>query len=176
MNGTAPKKRSIALPVILALAATVACVPCTGILAAIAIPAFISYTRRAKTAEAHANLPQIARAVSEAYAMERAPTDGAAVSHVLPPALGPTPPIPTQARQIGAFAAEPGWAALGFAPSDPLYYSYEYTPDADGRGFVVRARGDLDGDGILSLFEIRGNVDSAGDVTLDPIAMTHELE
>lgn len=51
--------------------------------------------------------------------------------------------------------AAPGWKALGFAPPEPLRYSYEYLPDPDGKSFAVRAHGDLNCDGRTSLFEGR---------------------
>ncbi|AKF03792.1 hypothetical protein DB32_000941 [Sandaracinus amylolyticus] len=137
-------------------------------IAAVAIPSFISYVRRSKTSEAHANVALLARAVAAAYedAQPRA----------LPPALSSMPGVPGPERRVWPADAEPGWAELGFAPP-PVYYAYEYQPDLDGRGFVVRARGDLDGDGVQSTFEIRGTVDpTSGSIVLAPITVIDELE
>jgi hypothetical protein len=39
----------------------------------------------------------------------------------------------------------------------PQYYQYNYTNT--GSGFTAAARGDLDGDGILSTFETKGRVE-----------------
>jgi hypothetical protein len=56
------------------------------------------------------------------------------------------------------------WAALGFAPDRPLRYRYTFLPVKEGCNLesengrpilVLRAEGDLDGDGKLSLFERR---------------------
>ncbi len=57
----------------------------------------------------------------------------------------------------------PTWSALGFRPAPEgvphaYAFSFESSSAAAGGGasFVAQARGDLDGDGILSTFEIRG--------------------
>jgi hypothetical protein len=75
----------------------------------------------------------------------------------LPPALPLTPSqVPCGASpQPWPQDAALGWSALGFAPDQPLRYSYEYVPDPDGKSFTVRARGDLNCDGKTSLFESR---------------------
>lgn len=54
----------------------------------------------------------------------------------------------------------PTWRALGFRPSAegvPHLYAFSFESTAGGAGFVAQARGDLDGDGVLSTFEIRGS-------------------
>jgi hypothetical protein len=151
------------------------CVPCVA-LAWLGNESRLEYVGRATAGEARANVRAIARAVV-GYAEERAAVPGPRGAPVLPPALPPTPATPTAERQAWPPSADPTWAAIGFQPIDPVYYSYEYAPDPDGRGFVVRARGDLDGDGALSLFEIRGQVDdSTGEITLAEITVSDELE
>jgi type II secretory pathway pseudopilin PulG len=154
---SAPRKKN-RTAIIVAVIALASCLPCTGILAAIAIPSFISYVRRSKTVEARSNLRQIASGIAAL-----AESGGG-----LPPRLPPTPPLPAAAtRRPWPADADPGWSDIGFAPPEPLYYSYEYVPDADGRGFVVRAYGDLDGDGMASTFELRGHVDASGAIIVD---------
>lgn len=141
------------------------CVPCTGIVSAIAIPAFINYVRRSKTVEARTNVATIARAVSGRYAQ-----DGA-----LPPACPRTPAVVGPQRYAWP-PGDPAWEALGFHP-DPVYYAYSYDPSPDGTVFVVAAAGDLDGDGRESRFEIRGHVDpTSHEVVLDPLEVVDELE
>jgi type II secretory pathway pseudopilin PulG len=54
----------------------------------------------------------------------------------------------------------PTWKALAFRPTPegvPHAYSFSFESTAGGAAFVAQARGDLDGDGVLSLFEIRGH-------------------
>lgn len=52
----------------------------------------------------------------------------------------------------------PAWRALDFRPApegSPHAFAFQLDVTPDGH-FVGRARGDLDGDGVLSLFEVRG--------------------
>ena len=136
-----------------------------GVLAAIAIPSFIKYTRRAKAAEADTNVAMIARGVESQIAEQMAP----------PTALPPTPAPGCQRRPWPADAAA-GWAAIGFAPGDPLYYSYSVEPMPGGRGAWVRAIGDLDCDGIFSRFERSVTVGPSGQTEIGPLIRTDETE
>ncbi len=119
-----------------------------GTCAAVAIPVFVKYMRRSKTSEAFANVDVLYDAVVAAHAG----------TGRLPEPLGPTPATPGFNRQLWPADAAPGWAALGFHPSDPIYYSYEVWVSPDAGRFAVRAHGDLDGDGIQSLVEREGVV------------------
>jgi type IV pilus assembly protein PilA len=55
-----------------------------------------------------------------------------------------------------------GFACLGFRMDQPQYYLYSYTRSgkgsAVGDGFSAKANGDLNGDGVLSTFELKGQV------------------
>ncbi len=54
----------------------------------------------------------------------------------------------------------PTWKTLGFRASPegvPHAYSFSFESVNRGGAFVAQARGDLDGDGILSTFEMRGD-------------------
>jgi hypothetical protein len=70
----------------------------------------------------------------------------------------------------------PTWNVLGFRPAPegaPHAYSFQY--ENKGDAFVARARGDLDGDGVLSLFEIKGSLKEKP--TLEPgVYVEAELE
>ena len=130
-----------------------------GILLAVGIPTFVRAMHTSKMSEAPDELRRIYDATAAYHA--RPP-------HCLPEAAGPTPAKPSQ-RPIEVLFADPKapgsatWQALGFEPSRPIRYRYTLavpTPGCqqmrDSRGqFVVsiRAEGDLDGDGVLSLFE-----------------------
>jgi hypothetical protein len=50
--------------------------------------------------------------------------------------------------------------------SQPQYYQYDYK--ATATGFTVTAHGDLNGDGIVSTFEVEGKL-SGGMVTVAPM-------
>jgi type IV pilus assembly protein PilA len=145
-----------------------------GLQAAIAIPAFVHYVRTSKTAEAVTNVAAISRGVASYWAAERTARDGH-VTQSLPPSLPRTPLAPGPERRAWPADASPGWAELGFAPVDPLYYAYEYEASPDGVSFAVRAIGDLDGDGLRSTFEQTGHVEG-GAVRLDPLRIENEVE
>ena len=131
------KKRSVLFWVLLAGGGCLVLVACTGILAAFAIPSFVSYTQRSKAAEAPANLQSLA------YAVE----SHCELTGSLPGAAGPVPPTPPGSEKVLAdFQSDRVFAELGFTPMDPVYYSYGIRPDMTG-GVQLYARGDLDGDG-----------------------------
>ncbi len=51
----------------------------------------------------------------------------------------------------------PTWKALDFRASpEGVPHAYAFSFESTGTTFAARARGDLDGDGILSTFEVRG--------------------
>jgi type II secretory pathway pseudopilin PulG len=118
-------------------------VACIGIAAAIGIPSFIGYVRRSKTSEAETQLSEI-RSRLEAYRTDfgRYPAD-------LP--QNPSGP-PGPERRMWESRRE--WEELGVSPYGPVYYVYEVDTSDDGMSYVIRARGDLDGDGVESLFEL----------------------
>ncbi len=140
-------------------------IPVTGIVAATAVPLSLRYLRRAKTAEATENVAYLYRAVVRTY-------DG---SRQLPQSLPRTPATPPCGDvQMWPADAAPGWRALGFTPTEPLRYSYEYV--SDGHAFTVRALGDLDGDGLSSTFERAGTI-QAGEVVGSPrLSVIREVE
>lgn len=119
-----------------------------GVGAAIGIPAFVNYTKRAKASEASANVRSMASAFQS--------TCGSAGAGSLASLrAGPLPAVPSSAQQGVSFAADPGFASIGFGPVDPVRYSYSIAPSSVAPGeIVLQARGDLDDDGVQSLFEI----------------------
>lgn len=139
--------------VLVALGSIAVLIVLTGVLAAIAIPAFMSYLARAKVAEARSNLLSIHSGLAAAVA-ERGWTEA--------------PHIPRTPVEVGCGSKtlvtwsdeDPGWSTIGFGPAEPLYYSYELQP-LPGRAYVIRATGDLDCDGTYSTFELRGHIDPA---------------
>jgi type IV pilus assembly protein PilA len=147
----------------------------TGTIAAIAIPAFVGYQRRAKAAEASVELRRLYQSAAEHVAENGSlPAES---SPMTPPAgsccAGPDhrcAPDPT------LWEGGP-WRALKFSMDDPHDYSYQYEVAADGKSFTVRAAGDLDCDGTYSSFELKGSLGADGAISLaQPMAMTNELE
>ena len=167
MDRDARRKRDNRNTMILAI--VLGCIPAgvcvLGIAAAVAIPAFVSYTKRAKVAEAETNLQQLTRFV------ESRCQDGRG----LPGAAGPVPATPTDRRQTPSFASDPVFAELGFAPAGGVYYAYSIVPRGDG-SVALRAQGDLDGDGTLSTIEKGCYPTATGCDCSGPATRTNELE
>lgn len=112
-----------------------------GILAAIAIPNFQNYQRKAKTAEAKTNLGAI-RTSEESY---RAENNTYLACATAPAALTP--------GNKQAFVGNANYTSIGFAPSGNVYFAYTVFPNSAVAGdliatnFVAAAEGDIDGDG-----------------------------
>jgi type IV pilus assembly protein PilA len=146
-----------------------------GILAAVAIPAFINYMRKAKTSEATLNIDRVFEGgvtYFEAEHVERGVV-GTVLQHCLPLTAAWTPNATPNSEKYNAgsvpdpwsTAASGGdtWKALDFAMGDNHYYAYQFqnvrgTADAIPAAYVdvafyAAARGDLDGDTAYSLFE-----------------------
>lgn len=144
-----------------------------GILAAIAIPAFINYVKRSKTSEAGANLKAMFQGAAAYYESENwgqglvtAGTTAAASSHcTIDDATMDN--APTDAKRTTDWPNETdvaAFTAVNFAPADPLYYRYsvDATPDASDCGntpdddavYTFSANGDLDGDSTESTFRL----------------------
>ncbi len=156
-----------------------------GILAAVAIPAFIKYMRRAKTSEAVDKLAYLFRMSSTYFTGERGArgyNTTAAVDVQFPDPAALTPAaVPSGVRAPGNSAQwdTPSWNALSFSISDPHYYSYQYDSTGTGTGsqFTARAVGNLDGDTALSTFERSGGSNSAREVQgSQGVYMINELE
>lgn len=123
-----------------------------GSLAAVAVPAFVSNVHASRFVEPTDGLARLG-AAAVAYAEENGR---------FPPSAPLTPAAPPRGKKEidppGTWDA-PTWQALGFrasAEGAPHAYAFSFDAPPDGRSFTAQARGDLDGDGVLSTFEIRG--------------------
>ena len=147
-----------------------------GILAAIAIPAFINYVKRSKTSEAGANLKSLFQGAAVYYEAENwgqgmvtAGGTAAASTHCAI-ATSNQSGNPTDAKRVVDWSnvtAEPdsaGFTALNFAPADPIYFDYNVTEAddtsncansaADTTIYTFSAFGDLDNDTSQSTFQL----------------------
>jgi type IV pilus assembly protein PilA len=139
-----------------------------GILAAIAIPAFVQYVRRSKSTEAVTNIDNMFKLAASYYnPTERQTASGVdQVQNVfctVPNANSKTTPIATKTQ--GDYTTDPGFGPQGINFSAGFtYYRYYIwsTPGAvcnnlpnptAGLVYNLQAQGDLDGDSILSTFE-----------------------
>ncbi|HEY8073318.1 MAG TPA: hypothetical protein VIF62_04400 [Labilithrix sp.] len=122
-----------------------------GAVAAVAIPAFVRELHASRFVEPVEGLQRIgASAVAYAEKNGRFPD-----SAPLTPA---TPPRGKKEADPPGTWDTPAWKALDFRPApDGVPHAYAFSFASDGASFVAQARGDLDGDGVLSTFEIRGS-------------------
>jgi prepilin-type N-terminal cleavage/methylation domain-containing protein len=143
-----------------------------GILAAVAIPAFLEYMKRGKTTEASLNLNKISKAAKRVKG-EIGTYPGESSAALVPKASGtccgesggtnavnnkctPAPDAFTTAS--GAFAH------LEFSVDEPSIYNYNYVPDSatNTTGFTAQAVGDADCDTKLATFNLIGTTTAAG--------------
>jgi type IV pilus assembly protein PilA len=149
-----------------------------GILAAVAIPAFMKNAKKAKTPEAITNVKKLyegARSYFEEESNKRGSITTIAKQFPNTPSTGATAPtLGTCCASAGKKCSPaPGlwtdasWQALKFSMDDPHYYSYTYeSAGVDGASqFSARANGDLDCDTTYSTFEMVGSIQSDGTVT-----------
>ena len=146
-----------------------------GILAAVAIPAFMKYIRRSKTVEATMNIRKLYDSSVSYYEGEHADVGGNILARQFPLTAGWAPAV-SCAGNVGGKCAPSSyitnwqvatWTALNFSVDDPFYYQYQYA--ASGTGitacFNAQAQGDLNGDSKYSLFQRTGSVTSDNNVT-----------
>ena len=151
-----------------------------GILAAVAIPAFMKYIRRSKTSEATMNIRKLYDSSVSYFNTEASNRDGTVLPRQFPNNNDPTPDDWAGQTCAGGDSAKytpdpqtwaaDTWQALNFAVEDPFYYRYTYaSTGADATGpesqFTARAEGDLNCDQVLSTFERVGNVDDSNNIT-----------
>ena len=152
-----------------------------GVVLAASVPTFVRSLRTSKTDEPPREMERIFRAAAAYYATPQ-PTAAGKRLGCMPDAAGPTPPKPTQEPAQVAFGAADApatWRALGYEPSEPIRYRYSFLPARSGCGLLpadshgetmltLRAEGDLDNDGRMSLYE-RTAVTKDGELRLDPL-------
>lgn len=147
----------------------------TGILAAIAIPQFIRYVRGAKAAEVRNELNHI-----EAKLMQHVDHNRFGLSNhgvTFPPSIPLTPSAPSCEAHRWPVDAPSGWAEFGYRPDQFFRYAYELRTSPDGRSTVVHAEGDLDCDGVRSIYELRLTLGASGAVQRNgEIQVVNELE
>ena len=141
-----------------------------GILAAVAIPAFLDYMKRARTTEATLTLNKIGKNAKRAYGdVSSYPI---VAGGVLPSGgtvagccggKGGTLAVPgttinnkCQADPAG-FAKDAGWKALEVSVDEPGNYTYQYAP-VTGSSFLAYAYGDVDCDGVAAIYTLQGSL------------------
>jgi type IV pilus assembly protein PilA len=141
-----------------------------GILAAIAIPAFINYVKRSKTSEAANHLKSMFEGAATYYDAENwtggVPAAGVAAAAVTHCTIGDAEMLvePSSSKNIPLWSGEAEeFVAMNFAPSEGLYFQYGL--DAEGASacanpandtalYTFYANGDLDDDNVESTFQL----------------------
>ena len=156
-----------------------------GILAAVAIPSFLKYTKKAKGSEAIINLRKMSDGARAYFGSEHVGPGGSPLAKQFPRTTPPTPSAapcasgnPKYIPSARAWRSHPSWRALSFELNDPHYFQYRVV--SFGRGsrarFAAYAWANLDCDSTTSQYKIFGRVDVTGEVKRAGPVITNELE
>src|SRR6476620_8291432 len=105
-----------------------------GILAALAIPAFIGYVRRSKTSEATGNLNSMFKSAASYMSQERTSQGmNASTSTYCTVGIDSVTPTPNENKQ--KYSAGPNAIALGFSIADFVYFGYGISSGAQSCGW-----------------------------------------
>ena len=128
-----------------------------GILAAVAIPAFMDYMKKGKRSEAELNLNAIAKSNKSEFT-----TNASYITTVaaLTPGVSCCTQNANQAKKCVATAADwqgnATWDALDFEVAENHYFQYSYTGVAGGATYTATAVGDLDCDATTVTYTLAG--------------------
>jgi type IV pilus assembly protein PilA len=159
-----------------------------GILSTLAVYGVRQYVARAKTTEARNSLGRLGADAAAAY--ERETMSGTVLIASTSTSLGrrlcksaaasvPAASTSIQGRKYQSTPAEwnvgasdTGFSCLKFQMDMPQYYMYSYSLAGSGSNpadsFTGAAQGDLDGNGVLSLFQISGSITPSYTLVLAP--------
>ena len=132
-----------------------------GILAAVAIPAFMDYMKKGKKTEAALQLNKLAKS-AKVYYIENAafPIADAPLTPPEPCCAGPKAKCPP----AGAGWLNEAWTKLDFQIDEPTLFQYRY--HSDGKVLTAEAIGDLDCDGTMITYTLQVTSDARGNPTV----------
>ncbi len=136
-----------------------------GVLAAVAIPAFMDYMKKAKQSEASLYLNKIGKNAKRYFGENgKYPIGDGAITSATTCCGQPNnkcaPPSADMMKK------DPVWSAIDFEIDEPTQYRYRYH-SADGKTALVEAVGDLDCDGIEATYRLDMSLTSAGNPVLN---------
>jgi len=132
-----------------------------GILAAVAIPAFMDYIKRSKKSEATLQLNKLGKNAKRVYADTSSyPAGNATQLPAAPPGnrgcCGGTGATPNHCRAVpSSWSVDAMWRALDFEIDEDTLFYYDYSGAAGT--FTATATGDLDCDGTEIVYTLAGN-------------------
>jgi type IV pilus assembly protein PilA len=148
-----------------------------GVLSALAIYGVRKYLLNAKTAEVRNAVGQMAKDAKASYERDSTPgivlqlgTSAGVANNLCTSASVSVPKDKTSIAgqkyqsapsewNADAEQSYKGFACLHFSVSDPQYFMYDYAGSAGTAGtFMAIGMGDLNGDGVTSMFSLRGEV------------------
>lgn len=138
-----------------------------GILAAVAIPAFLKFIKKSKTNEAGLNLRQLYNSSATYFTADHSNTAGDLVPPQFPAAVGAAEPAITSlgsTKITTAFdtgvAGSQTWRALQFGLTDPHYFAYQYNNAGvtTAATLTISAFANLDDDAEYSTFVRFGTI------------------
>tara|TARA_B100000609_G_scaffold199668_1_gene206116 strand:- start:14065 stop:14670 length:606 start_codon:yes stop_codon:yes gene_type:complete len=156
-----------------------------GILAAVAIPAFLRFIRKSKTSEAAINIKAIMDGAVAYFDDEHTDANGNPTAKQFPSPNLTTPSGTLCAGGQVLFAKNTSqwnvspWKELKFGITKANYYKYAYTTTGTGKNstFTVDASADLDCDGTASSYKQFATVDpTSGEVDRGQLIITDGLE
>jgi prepilin-type N-terminal cleavage/methylation domain-containing protein len=148
-----------------------------GIIAAIAIPAFTKYVRKARSAETAGMLNKQWAGSVAYYNTDFSGGGGAVLPRQFPgpAAAWERTDVADCCQLSGAkcpggstvYSTDPVWTALKFALPDSHYYMPSYSGSGTGMSalFTAYAQGNLNCDAVVAKFRRNGSVSTNGDVT-----------
>lgn len=145
-----------------------------GILAAVAIPAFVRYIRRAKTTEVHENIDKIGTGAKTYFQTEHVDTNGNPLAKQFPASVAATPTThccgSTGGKCVGSSSnwTNSTWTSLHFSLENNHYYQYQFDTSGTDSGskFSAWAKGDLDCDATSATWRRLASVSADYEVNL----------
>jgi len=154
-----------------------------GILAAVAIPAFVKYLRKAKTVEATEGLDKVKVGAKTYFQADQYDASANLLPKQFPANATWNPPgdpcdDPTVKFEVGSWVPDDTWRSLNFQLTDPHYFAFQFVTTGTNKNaeFTAEARGDLDCDDTWSNYKIIGVVDDEWGVRVQGPIITKEIE
>jgi prepilin-type N-terminal cleavage/methylation domain-containing protein len=133
-----------------------------GILAAVAIPAFMDYMKRSKKTEASLQLNKLGKNAKRIYSETSAYVDGTESQTPEKPGMGGCcgggGKDPNHCAAVPDLFDLPVWNELDFQIDEDFLFLYDY--QGTTTTFTAKATGDLDCDGAELIYELRGTADA----------------